>query len=276
MNLENMFRLDGKIIIVTGGIGLLGKRYSEAIAAFGGTPIILDLLENEIKDFTEELNNAYNVNSTGYVVDITDENEIKKNVVEVIKTYGRIDGLINNAANNPKIEDTAGDNFSRLENFSLDNWNTDIDVGLKGSFLCSKYYGHEISKNPVGGSIINISSDLGLIAPDQTLYIEDGLPEEKQKVKPITYSIVKTGIIGLTRYLATYWATENVRCNAICPGGVANNQPIDFLEKVSKKIPMGRLAKIDEYQGTIVWMLSDSSSYLNGAIIPIDGGRTAW
>ena len=276
MNLENMFRLDGKIIIVTGGIGLLGKRYSEAIAAFGGTPIILDLLENEIKDFTEELNNTYNVNSTGYVVDITDENEIKKNVVEVIKTYGRIDGLINNAANNPKIEDTAGDNFSRLENFSLDNWNTDIDVGLKGSFLCSKYYGHEISKNPVGGSIINISSDLGLIAPDQTLYIEDGLPEEKQKVKPITYSIVKTGIIGLTRYLATYWATKNVRCNAICPGGVANNQPIDFLEKVSKKIPMGRLAKIDEYQGTIVWMLSDSSSYLNGAIIPIDGGRTAW
>tara|TARA_X000001036_G_scaffold415012_1_gene430740 strand:+ start:2339 stop:3169 length:831 start_codon:yes stop_codon:yes gene_type:complete len=276
MNLENMFRLDGKIIIVTGGIGLLGKRYSEAIAAFGGTPIILDLLENEIKDFTEELNNAYNVNSTGYVVDITDENEIKKNVVEVIKTYGRIDGLINNAANNPKIEDTTGDNFSRLENFSLDNWNTDIDVGLKGSFLCSKYYGHEISKNPEGGSIINISSDLGLIAPDQTLYFEDGLPEEKQKVKPITYSIVKTGIIGLTRYLATYWATKNVRCNAICPGGVANNQPIDFLEKVSKKIPMGRLAKIDEYQGTIVWMLSDSSSYLNGAIIPIDGGRTAW
>lgn len=276
MNLENMFRLDGKIIIVTGGIGLLGKRYSEAIAAFGGTPIILDLLENEIKDFTEELNNAYNVNSTGYVVDITDENEIKKNVVEVIKTYGRIDGLINNAANNPKIEDTTGDNFSRLENFSLDNWNTDIDVGLKGSFLCSKYYGHEISKNPEGGSIINISSDLGLIAPDQTLYFEDGLPEEKQKVKPITYSIVKTGIIGLTRYLATYWATENVRCNAICPGGVENNQPIDFLEKVSKKIPMGRLAKIDEYQGTIVWMLSDSSSYLNGAIIPIDGGRTAW
>ena len=276
MNLENMFRLDGKVIIVTGGIGLLGKRYSEAIAAFGGTPIILDLLDNEIKDFTEELNNSYNVNSTGYVVDITDENEIKKNVGEVIKTYGRIDALINNAANNPKIEDTKSDNFSRLENFSLDNWNTDIDVGLKGSFLCSKYYGHEISKNPEGGSIINISSDLGLIAPDQTLYFEDGLPEEKQKVKPITYSIVKTGIIGLTRYLATYWAAENVRCNAICPGGVDNNQPIDFLEKVSKKIPMGRLAKIDEYQGTIVWMLSDSSSYLNGAIIPVDGGRTAW
>ena len=176
MNLENMFRLDGKVIIVTGGIGLLGKRYSEAIAAFGGTPIILDLLDNEIKDFTEELNNSYNVNSTGYVVDITDENEIKKNVGEVIKTYGRIDALINNAANNPKIEDTTSDNFSRLENFSLDNWNTDIDVGLKGSFLCSKYYGHEISKNPEGGSIINISSDLGLIAPDQTLYFEDGLP----------------------------------------------------------------------------------------------------
>ena len=148
-------------------------------------------------------------------------------------------------------------------------------VGLRGAFLCSQVLGSKMAEQGKG-VIINISSDLGLIGPDQRLYEKKGLPEDQQPVKPVTYSVIKSGLIGLTRYLATYWATENVRCNAICPGGVENNQPIDFLEKVSKKIPMGRLAKIDEYQGTIVWMLSDSSSYLNGAIIPIDGGRTAW
>ena len=276
MNLDNMFRLDGKIIIITGGNGLLGRKFSEAIAAFGGTPIILDLIESEINNFTNELNRSYNTNSTGYVVDITDENEIKKNVEVIKKTFGRIDGLINNAANNPKIEESEDDSFSRLENFSLEDWNKDIDVGLKGSFLSSKYYGYEISKNPEGGSIVNIASDLGLIAPNQTLYFEEGLSDERQKVKPVTYSIVKTGIIGLTRYLATYWASKNVRCNAICPGGVENNQPTNFLDRVTEMIPMGRLANIDEYQSTLIWMLSDASSYLNGAIIPVDGGRTSW
>ena len=142
--------------------------------------------------------------------------------------------------------------------------------------MCAKYYGYEISKNPKGGSILNISSDLGLIAPDQDLYLVEGLPPEKQAVKPVTYSVVKTGIIGLTRYLATYWSKNNVRSNAICPGGVDNNQNEEFISKVSEKIPLGRLANVNEYQGTIVWILSDASSYLNGAIIPIDGGRTAW
>ena len=114
------------------------------------------------------------------------------------------------------------------------------------------------------------------MAPDQRLYAKQGLSKELQPVKPITYSIVKTGIIGLTRYLSTYWAEQNVRCNAICPGGVENGQSTDFLEDVSSRIPMNRLAQADEYQGTLLWMLSDASSYLNGAIVPVEGGRTAW
>ena len=117
---------------------------------------------------------------------------------------------------------------------------------------------------------------MGLIAPDQRLYREKDKPNDKQNVKPVTYSVVKTGIIGLTRYLSTYWSDQGVRCNALCPGGVENNQSDEFILKVSRKIPLGRLAKRDEYQGTIVWMLSDASSYLNGAVIPVDGGRTAW
>tara|TARA_B100001540_G_scaffold2310_1_gene2193 strand:- start:6961 stop:7788 length:828 start_codon:yes stop_codon:yes gene_type:complete len=274
--LEDIFRLNDKVIVVTGASGLLGEKHAEAIACYGGTPVLIDLSEDKINKIVEQLNEKYNVNSMGYVVDVTDEEAVKKNVSEVIQKYGKIDGLINNAANNPKVEDSENINFSRLENFPENVWNDDLDVGLKGAFLCAKHYGYEISKNPKGGSILNISSDLGLIAPDQDLYLVEGLPPEKQAVKPVTYSVVKTGIIGLTRYLATYWSKNNVRSNAICPGGVDNNQNEEFISKVSEKIPLGRLANVNEYQGTVVWILSDASSYLNGAIIPIDGGRTAW
>ena len=186
----------------------------------------------------------------------------------------KIDGLVNNAANNPMLEkdNTKIDN-NDLENFNLDLWNKDISVGLTGSFLCSKHYGFQISKNPKGGVIVNISSDLGIIAPDQRLYMS---ANNKKIMKPITYSVVKTGLIGLTRYLSTYWADKNVRCNVLCPGGVENGQSKQFLNKIKTRIPLQRLAKSNEYQGTLVWMLSDAASYLNGAIVPVEGGRTVW
>ena len=151
----------------------------------------------------------------------------------------------------------------------------DIQVGLLEPYY-AKHYGYAISQNSAGGSIVNISSDLGLMAPDQRLYARTDLDENCQPVKPVTYSVIKSGLIGLTRYLSTYWPEKNVRCNAICPGGVENGQPSEFLSEVSSRIPMSRLARPDEYQGTLVWMLSDASSYLNGAIVPVDGGRTAW
>jgi len=274
--LENIFRLDEKVIVITGAAGLLGKKHAEAIACYGGIPILIDIDQNKLDIVVNEINENYQINCKGYVVDITVEEQIKENITELIKDYGKVDGLINNAANNPKIEKKNDIEFSRLENFAEHTWNNDIDGGLKGAFLCSKYYGNEISNNPNGGSIVNISSDLGLIAPDQELYMEEDLPNNKQPVKPVTYSIVKSGIIGLTRYLATYWPKSKVRCNALCPGGIENNQSEEFLNKISKKIPMGRLAKAEEYQGTIIWLLSDASSYLNGAIISVDGGRTVW
>ena len=274
--LENTFRLDGKVIVITGAAGFLGRMHADAVASFGGIPILLDLKQEQVEDLSNALNIKYNIDSQGFVVDITKEKDISNNVKKIVKKYGHIDGLINNAANNPKMESNSEINFSRLENFSIDTWNSDISIGLTGAFLCSKYYGLEISKNPNGGSIINISSDLGLISPDQRLYAEKGVLDELQPVKPITYSVIKTGLIGLTRYLSTYWISKNVRCNAICPGGVENGQSQDFLNNVNSRIPMNRLAKPDEYQGTLVWMLSDASSYLNGAIVAVDGGRTAW
>ena len=274
--LEELFKLDNKIIIITGATGLLGRKHAEAIACYGGTPILLDLSQGIIDDFSNELNKKYNTNAIGFAINITDEQAIMNNAKLLINKFGKIDGLVNNAANNPKVEDSKSVNFSRLESFPLDIWNDDIAVGLTGSFLCAKHYGFEISKNPNGGSIVNISSDLGLIAPDQRLYKKDGIPENLQNVKPVTYSVVKTGLIGLTRYLATYWADDNVRCNVICPGGVENGQPVEFLKEINKRIPVGRMARVDEYQSTLLWMLSDSSSYLNGAIVPVDGGRTVW
>ena len=248
----------------------------EAIAAYGGIPILLDLSQQAVEVLADQLKQKYGVKAAGFSVDITNEKQVEQNCILLTKEYGKIDGLVNNAANNPKVEDNADKNFSRLENFPLDTWNQDIAVGLTGAYLCSKYYGAQIAENVNGGSIVNISSDLGLMAPDQRLYKKDGTSEDQQTVKPVTYSVVKTGLIGLTHYLATYWTDKNVRCNVMCPGGVENGQPRSFLNKISKKIPMGRMAQVDEYQGTLVWMLSDSSSYLNGATIPVDGGRSIW
>ena len=274
--LENIFRLDGKVIVITGAAGLLGRKHAEAIACYGGVPILLDLSQKAVDELADELNGKYNTGSVGFAIDITNENAIENNAKQLIERFGKIDGLVNNAANNPKVEQSSDINFSRLEKFPIDVWNQDLSVGLTGAFLCAKYYGYQISKNPEGGSIVNISSDLGLVAPDQRLYKNSDLLEEEQLVKPISYSVAKAGIIGLTRYIATYWAEKNVRCNAMCPGGVENGQPDEFIREVSFRIPMNRLANSDEYQGALIWMLSDASSYLNGAVIPIDGGRTTW
>lgn len=275
--MKDLFTLKDKVIIITGAVGLLGFEYCKAILSANGIPILIDINEKLLKAKVSELKDKYpNCVFDSFVVDITNEKRLKKNCSEIIAKYGKIDGLINNAANNPKIEDNGEINFSRLENFNVNVWQNDLNIGLLGSFLCIKYYGFEISKNIEGGSIINISSDLGVIAPNQNLYKKDGVSKDLQSVKPVTYSVIKHGINGLTKYVSTYWADKNVRCNSICPGGVFNNQPEDFLNKVSKLIPLGRMAKKEELNGIIIYLLSDASSYVNGSIINIDGGRTSW
>lgn len=273
---DNLFYLNKKVIIITGAQGLLGQKHVEVVAQNGGIPIIIDINKEQVQLSAKKIEKKYKIAALGLSVDITKEKKIIDSCAQIIEKFGRIDGLVNNAANNPKVEASDSINFSKLENFPLEIWNKDIAVGLTGAWLCSKHYGSEIAKNKKGGSIINISSDLGLIAPDQRLYKKKNESEENSSVKPVTYSVVKSGLIGLTRYLATYWADKGVRCNAICPGGVENGQSKNFLKKVSTRIPMGRLARSDEYQGTLLWMLSDASSYLNGAIVPVDGGRTVW
>jgi NAD(P)-dependent dehydrogenase (short-subunit alcohol dehydrogenase family) len=273
--LNNLFNLSGKVIVVTGACGLLGRSHCEAIASVGGIPVVLDLDQLQAEKFASEISQKYSVESKGLSVDITNEEQIAENANYLVSTFGKIDGLVNNAANNPKVENSDGKNFSRLENFPLEIWQQDISVGLTGAFLCCKHFGTKISQNPDGGVILNISSDLGLISPDQSLYRDDSLSDDQQPVKPVTYSVIKSGLIGLTRYMATYWP-EKVRCNALCPGGVEAGQSEGFLNKIKEKIPMKRMARLNEYQGSLIFMLCEASAYMNGSVLSIDGGRTTW
>jgi NAD(P)-dependent dehydrogenase (short-subunit alcohol dehydrogenase family) len=274
--IDKLFSLKDKVVVITGAAGLLGQQHVEAVASAGGIPVLLDVDAKKVEKIVDDMKNRFDVDASGWVVDITDEKQVRKNCKELLERYSEIYALVNNAANNPKVESINALNFSRLENFPLDIWQSDIAVGLTGAFLCAKHYGSAISLNLDGGCIVNISSDLGLIAPDQRLYKKQGLLDEEQPVKPVTYSVTKTGLIGLTRYLATYWADRNVRCNAICPGGVENRQDADFLKEVSSRIPLGRLAQVDEYQGVLLFLLSKASSYVNGAVLAADGGRSVW
>jgi NAD(P)-dependent dehydrogenase (short-subunit alcohol dehydrogenase family) len=273
---DALFSLDNRVIVITGAAGLLGQQHTEVVARAGGIPVLLDIQEAAVQKLADQISARFGVPASGWAIDITCEERIEANCASVLARYGHIDGLINNAANNPKVEEEESQNFSRLEHFPLEMWQADLAVSLTGAFLCAKHYGTAIAQNSEGGSIVNISSDLGVIAPDQRLYRKPDLPEAQQPVKPVSYSVVKTGLIGLTRYLATYWADRGVRCNAICPGGIENNQDPAFLQEVSNRIPLGRLARPDEYQGIILFILSSASSYLTGSIISIDGGRSAW
>ena len=211
-----------------------------------------------------------------YRVDITKQSELENVRDELVKKYGRIDILINNAANNPKVEDK-GDNFGniRFDNFPLEIWNADILVGLTGAFLCAKVFGMVMEQSK-SGVVLNISSDLGIIAPDQRIYRKEGLEDAEQTIKPVTYSVIKHGLLGLTKYLATYWADKGIRVNAVCPGGIYNGQDEQFLAKLTNLIPMGRMADKDEYKATVLYLISDASSYMTGSTIIVDGGRTCW
>jgi NAD(P)-dependent dehydrogenase (short-subunit alcohol dehydrogenase family) len=211
----------------------------------------------------------------GYECDITQLESVEACHGSLLREHGRINILVNNAANNPKMESGSAVQFTRVENFPREIWDADLAVGLTGAFLCSRVFGLEMARQG-GGVIVNVASDLALISPDQRLYRKAGLPEDQQPAKPISYSVVKSGLIGMTRYLATYWAANGVRVNAISPGGVYTTQPDDFVQRLSALIPLGRMAHLNEYQGALLFLCSDASSYMTGANLVIDGGRTCW
>lgn len=271
----SVFDLTGRVAVITGGAGMLGVRHAEAIAEFGGVPVLVDVRGDEASRRAADVAERFGVDALGVGADLTREDEVAAALAHVLERFGHVDILINNAANNPKVDATAKTEASRLENFSLDEWHADVDVGLTAAFLCSRVFGAEMARSG-GGVILNIASDLALIAPDQRLYRRDGIAEEEQPVKPVSYSVVKSGLIGLTRYLATYWADQGVRANALSPGGVREVQDDEFVDRLSRLIPLGRMATPDEYKGAVVFLVSDASAYMTGANLVVDGGRTAW
>tara|TARA_B110000008_G_scaffold279958_1_gene329992 strand:+ start:6233 stop:7066 length:834 start_codon:yes stop_codon:yes gene_type:complete len=270
------YNLSGKTALVTGSAGLLGISHAKALLASGAQVILTDLNQKAL-DEAEQIIGKESVsrNFQSHLMDVTSEVSISQLASKLSSLDTKIDILVNNAAINPTSSSISeGKRTTRLENFSLDRWNQELSVGLTGAFLCSKVFGSAMASDGLGGVILNIASDLSVIAPNQSLYKQANLPDDMQAVKPITYSVIKTGLIGLTRYLATYWSDKGVRCNALSPGGVYTGQDEEFVNRLQDLIPMGRMAKVDEYQGVIQFLCSDASAYMNGQNIVIDGGRS--
>ena len=269
------FRITGDWALVTGAAGLLGIEHCRALLEAGANVVMVDLNAERLRETREVVANDYPDSSIlMFNTDITSETAVNFIYQDLIKNGISIKILINNAAINPKYHDLTS-NRSKVENFELEDWNKQISVGLTGAFICSKVFGTEMAKNKCG-VIINIASDLSVIGPDQRIYRRSERPEIEQLVKPVTYSVIKAGIIGLTKYLATYWNESGVRVNSLSPGGVFDNQDPDFVSRLSALIPLGRMANPDEYRSAIQFLSSDASSYMTGQNLIIDGGRTTW
>jgi NAD(P)-dependent dehydrogenase (short-subunit alcohol dehydrogenase family) len=272
------FNLDGKTAVITGSAGLLGMEHAAALLESGAQIVLTDISEVTLLSAHAALSQNFDAEKIiTKVMDVANPQRIRAVAEELWETGLRIDILVNNAAIDPKVKGEQGVlETSRLENFSLEHWDLQVSVGLTGAFLCSQVFGTAMAIDGKGGVILNIASDLSVFSPDQRLYRKQGLEENMQPVKPVTYSVIKAGLIGLTRYLATYWADKNVRCNALSPGGVVNGQGDEFVQRLSSLIPLGRMATKDEYRAAVQFLCSDGASYMNGQNVVMDGGRSVW
>lgn len=273
--MNNKFNLDGRNALITGAAGLLGKQHATALLEMGANVVLTDVNVADLDKTKAALINSYPEQKiVGLFMDVTSSESIEK-VQGSLQADGiHISILINNAAIDPKMKQGEVGVSSRLENYDIDSWNFELSVGLTGAFLCAKIFGSAMAESQEMGVILNIASDLSVISPDQRLYQKEGLPKDKQPVKPVTYSVIKSGLVGLTKYLSTYWASDGVRCNALSPGGVENGQGDDFVFRLCNLIPLGRMAEIDEYHSAVQFLCSDASSYMNGQNIVMDGGRS--
>lgn len=272
------FDLTDKTALITGAAGLLGTEHAVALLEAGAKVVLTDISDPAMKSAHAALSQSFD--PAKIIIKIMDVSDLRgiRTVAEQLWADGiRIDILVNNAAIDPKVKSDQGVlETSRLENFPIEQWELQVAVGLTGAFLCSQVFGTAMAKDGKGGVILNIASDLSVFSPDQRLYRKEGLPDDIQPVKPVTYSVIKAGLIGLTRYLATYWADKDVRSNALSPGGVFNGQGDEFVQRLSSLIPLGRMAQRDEYRAAVQFLCSDASIYMNGQNIIIDGGRSVW
>jgi NAD(P)-dependent dehydrogenase (short-subunit alcohol dehydrogenase family) len=276
--LPRQFDLSGRTAVITGAGGLLGRQHAAALAAIGARVVLTDLnmaaAEAAAASLRTEVAGAQ---CDPHQLDVTSPQSVKQALRDISARTGPVDILVNNAAIDPKVTSEPGvTHSSRFEAIGIEQWNLEISVGLTGAMLCAQAFGAAMAERG-RGVILNIASDLGVIAPDQRLYRRDDVTSEaEQPVKPVTYSVIKHGLLGLTKYLATYWADHGVRVNALSPGGVYNNQDPKFVGRLTNLIPLGRMAEVEEYRGIVQFLCSDASSYMNGHNVVMDGGRSVW
>jgi NAD(P)-dependent dehydrogenase (short-subunit alcohol dehydrogenase family) len=272
------FNLAGKTALITGAAGLLGREHASALLESGATVVLTDVSDSSLAEARETLSRDADISRIlTHVMDVSRPEAIQAVAKELAATGCRVDILVNNAAIDPKVKGDQGVlETSRLENFPIEQWDLQMAVGLTGAFLCSQVFGSAMAADGKGGVILNIASDLSVFSPDQRIYRKNGVADHLQPVKPVTYSVIKAGLVGLTRYLATYWTDYGVRCNALSPGGIFNGQGDEFVQRLTSLIPLRRMAHRDEYRAAMQFLCSDASAYLNGQNIVMDGGRSVW
>lgn len=265
----DLFSLQNKTAIVTGALGLIGKKHCEALASAGASVIVADMNGEAAIAFAAQLGD----NHLGIALNVTDKASIEKVRDAVIAKYNTIDILVNNAAINDMFENPAmAKELSAFENYPLEAFQQSIDVNITGVFLCAQVLGSVMAKQE-SGSIINIASTYGIVGPDQSIYRDEC--GEQTFYKSAAYPVTKGAVINFTRFLASYWGHKGVRVNTLSPGGVENNQNEFFIQNYAAKTPLGRMAKANDYQGALVFLASEASAYMTGANLVVDGGWTA-
>ncbi len=274
MNSFSSNTLAKKTALITGAGGLLGPQHGIGLSSAGAKVILTDIDEEGLERSKKKILD-FNKNAIveTYILDITNLESVENFENTYVKKNKYIDILINNAAINPKMKEKTDGVTGKIEDYDLDLWNKEIEVGITGAFICSRVFGSRMA-DMGQGAIINISSDLAIRAPDQRVYSPTLSFEDIESYKPLGYSVVKTALLGMTRYLAEYWGHKNVRVNALLPGGVFNNQPQQLVDNVKNRTLLGRWANVDEYQDAIVFLASDASAYMTGQSIIMDGGRS--
>ena len=270
------FDLSNKSAVITGAGGLLGQYHAQAFLQFGANVVLLDRNKKGLDKTLLSLSKFNENKIFSFVCDASDEKKVLNISKKLIKEKININILVNNSANNPKMKKLLNNKSSnRFEDFNVDSIDDDIRAVIYTTLVCSKVFG-TIMASKGSGSIINIASDLAIQAPDQRVYHKSEKMEKVKNFKPISYSVVKSSMLGITKYISTYWAHKNVRCNTLIPGAVLNNQPKELIKNVIKRVPLRRWADVKDYQGALVFLASEASSYMTGQELIIDGGRSVW